>query len=186
MNQAPEGTARNGDARESLGQAGWLGVALVVTAASLFIVFAPRYSPEPLKKKDPFGSVPAAYALAALWHRMPPNAEAFEAALAGGADFAAAAHQLGFQAQSVRVTAPAILGARHPMILLLTEDPDVVVTRKFLEGRQRNTAPRYVVLAEIHGGDAVILDPTVGRFTIPVPDLVESMGDVGTIWVPNP
>lgn len=186
MNQAPEGKARNGDDRESLGPAGWLGVALVITAASLFLVFAPRYSPEPLKKKDQLGSVAAAYALAALWQRVPPDAEAFESALAGGADFAAAARLLGLQAQTVRVTVPAILVARHPMILLLTEDPDVVVTRKFLEGRQRNTAARYVVLAEIHGGDAVILDPTVGRFTMPVPDLVESMGEVGTMWVPNP
>jgi hypothetical protein len=186
MNQAPEGTVRNRDDRERLGPAGWLGVALVVTAVSLFLAFAPRYSPEPLTKKDQFGSVAAAYALAALWQRMPPDAEAFESALAGGGDFAAAARLLGLQAQSIRVTAAAILDARHPMILLLREDPDVVVTRKFLEGRQRPAAARYVVLAEIHGGDAVILDPTIGRFTMPVPDLVESMGEVGTMWVPHP
>ncbi len=186
MNQAPEGTVRSRDDQESLGPAGWLGVALVVTAAALFLAFAPRYSTEPIKKKDQFGSVAAAYTLAALWQHVPPSTDAFEAALAGGADFAAAARLLGLQAQSVRVTAPAILDARHPMILLLMEDPDVVVTRKFLEGRQRNTVPRYVVLAEVRGSEAVILDPTAGRFTLPVQDLVESMGDVGTMWVPNP
>lgn len=186
MNQAPEGKVRNRDDRESLGPAGWLGVALVVAAASMFIVSSPRHSPESLQKKDRLGSIAAAYALATLWQRAPQDAKAFEAVLAGDADFSAAARMLGLQAQSVRVTPPAILDARHPMILLLKEDPDVVVTREFLEGRRRKVEARYVVLAEIHGDDAVILDPTVGRFTMPVSDLVESVGDAGTMWVPNP
>ena len=50
----------------------------------------------------------------------------------------------------------------------------------------RKAGARYVVLAEIRGDEAVILDPGVGPFTLPVPDLVESVGDVGTMWVSNP
>lgn len=180
MNQALAETGR------SVGPAGWLGVVLVVTTTSLFIVFSPRYSPESLQKRDHVGSVAAAYALAALWQRTPLDRNAFESALAGRADFPAAARVLGLQARSVRVTSSAILDARHPMILLLKEDPDVVVTRELLEGRQRKVGARYVVLAEIRGDEAVILDPGAGRFTIPVPDLVESVGDVGTMWVANP
>ena len=180
MNQAPEETAR------SVGPAGWLGVALVVAAATLFIVFSPRYSQESLQKKNQLGSIAAGYALAALWQRTPLDRDAFESALAGRADFSAAARMLGLQAQPVRVTLSAILGARHPMLLLLKEAPDVVVTREFLEGRPRKAGARYVVLAEIHGDEAVILEPGVGPFTMPVPDLVESVGDVGTMWVSNP
>lgn len=180
MNQAPEGKGH------SVGPAGWLGVALVVVAASAFIVSSPRYSPESLPKKDQLRAVAAAYALAALWQRAPLDADAFEAALAGGADFSAAARMLGLQARPVRVTPSDILDARHPMILLLKESPDVVVTREFLEGRQRKAGARYVVLAEIHGDDAVILDPIVGRFAMPLSDLVETVGGAGTMWVPHP
>jgi len=180
MSQALPETGR------SVGPAGWLGVALVVTAASLFIVFSPRYSPGLLQDKDRLGSVAAAYALAALWQRTPLDRNAFESALAGRADFSAAARMLGLQAQSVRVTASAIQDARHPMILLLEEDPDVVVTRELLEGRQGKAGARYVVLAEVRGDEAVILDPSAGRFAMPVPDLVESVGDVGILWVPIP
>ncbi|OGX00045.1 MAG: hypothetical protein A3K11_02115 [Nitrospirae bacterium RIFCSPLOWO2_12_FULL_63_8] len=180
MNQAPEETGR------SVGPAGWLGVVLVVAAASLFIVFSPRYSQESLQKKNQLGSVAAAYTLAALWHRAPVDREAFESALAGHSDFSAAARMLGLQAQPIRVTLSAILGARHPILLLLREAPDVVVTRELLEGRPRKAGARYVVLAEIRGDEAVILDPGVGPFTLPVPDLVESVGDVGTMWVSNP
>jgi len=180
MNQAPEETGR------SVGPAGWLGVVLVVAAASLFIVFSPRYSQESLQKKNQLGSVAAAYALAALWQRTPLDKDAFEAALAGRADFSAAARMLGLQARLVRVTLSAILDARHPMLLLLKEAPDVVVTRELLEGHPRKVGARYVVLAEIHGDEAVIFDPSAGRFTMPVPDLVESVGDVGTMWVSNP
>lgn len=182
----PPVTPRASDDRSSIGPAGWLGVALVVAAASFFIVSSPRYSPESLQKKDQLGAVAAAYALATLWQRAPQDAAAFESALNRDADFPAAARMLGLQAQSIRVTPSAILEARHPMILLLKEDPDVVVTREFLEGRQRKTVARYVVLAEVRGDEAVIHDPIVGRFTVPVPDLVESVGDVGTMWVPNP
>lgn len=180
MNQTPEETGR------SVGPAGWLGVVLVVVAASLFIVFSPRYSQESLQKKNQLGSVAAAYALAALWQRTPLDRNAFESALAGRADFSAAARMIGLQAQPVQVTLSAILGARHPMLLLLTEAPDVVVTRERLEGRPRKAGAHYVVLAEIHGDEAVILDPGVGPFTMSVPDLVESVGDVGTVWVSNP
>lgn len=180
MNQAPEGKGR------SVGPAGWLGVALVVAAASMFIVSSPSYSPESLQKKDPVGSVAAAYALAALWHRAPLDPGAFESALAGGADFSVAARMLGLRARSVRVTSSAIMEAPHPMILLLKETPDVVVTREFLEGRQRKAGARFVVLAEIHGDEAVVLDPVVGRFTMPVSDLAESAGGTGTMWAPNP
>ena len=180
MNQAPAETGR------SVGPAGWLGAVLVVTTASLFIVFSPRYSPELLQKRDRGGSVAAAYVLAALWQRTPLDRSAFESALAGRADFSAAARMLGLQAQSVRVTPSVILDARHPMILLLKEDPDVVVTRKLLEGRPRKAVARFVVLAEIHGDEAVIFDPGAGRFALPVPDLVESVGDVGTMWVAGP
>lgn len=180
MNQAPEGKGHN------VGPAGWSGVALVVAAASFFIVSSPKYPPEPLPKKDPFRAVAAAYALAALWQRTPLDADAFEAALAGGADFSAAARMLGLQARSVRATPSDLLDARRPVILLLKESPDVVVTRELLEGRQRKAGARYVVLAEIHGDDAVILDPIVGRFAMPVSDLVESVGGAGTMWVPRP
>ncbi len=45
---------------------------------------------------------------------------------------------------------------------------------------------RYVVLAEIHGDEAVILDPVTGRFTMPVSDLAGSVGDAATMWLPNP
>ena len=180
MNQALAETGR------SVGPAGWLGVVLVVAATSLFIVFSPRYSPEPLQKRDHAGSVAAAYALAALWQRTPLDRDAFESALAGRADFSAAARMLGLQARSVRVTPSALLDARHPMILLLKEDPDVVVTRELLEGRRKKVGARYVVLAEIRGDEAVILDPGAGRFAMPVPDLVESVGGAGTMWVANP
>ena len=180
MNQAPEETGR------SVGPAGWLGVVLVVVAASLFIIFSPRYSQESLQKKNQLGSVAAAYALAALWQRTPLDRDAFESALADHADFSAAARMLGLQAQPVHVTLSAILGARHPMLLLLKEAPDVVVTSDLLEGRPRKAGARYVVLAEIHGDEAVILDPGVGPFTMSVPDLVESVGDVGTVWASNP
>ncbi len=182
----PHASAVEQDDRQNLGLAGWLGVVLVAAAAAFFIVSSPRYSPGSLPQKDQLGAVAAAYALAALWQRAPQDAAAFEAALTSGADFSAAARMLGLQARSVRVTPSAILGARHPMLLLLKEDPDVVVTREFLEGRQRKAGARYVVLAEVRGDEAVILDPIVGRFTMPMTDLVESVGEVGTMWVSNP
>ena len=186
MNQAQDGTGRKQDDRRSPGPSGWLGVVLVVVAVALFLIFSPSYSPESLQKKDRLGAVAATYALAALWHRAPQDAAAFEAALAGRADFSAAARMLGLQALPVRMTPSAILDARHPMILLLTETPDVVVTREFLEGRQKKAGARYVVLAEIHGDEAVILDPVTGRFTMLVSDLAGSVGDAATMWLPNP
>lgn len=172
--------------QQYVGPAGWLGVALVVAAALFFIVSSPRYSPESPQKKDQLGAVAAGYALAALWQRAPQDAEAFEAALTSGADFSATARMLGLQARSVRVTPSTIRETRYPMILLLKEDPDIVVTRDFLEGRQRKAGARYIVLAEVQDNEAVILDPFVGGYTMPVPDLVESVGDVGTMWRPNP
>ena len=186
MNQAQDGTGRKQDDQLSPGPAGWLGVVLVVGAVALGIVFSPSYAPESLQKQDRLGAVAATYALAALWHRAPQDAATFEAALAGRADFSAAARMLGLQAQPVRMTPSAILDARYPMILLLTETPDVVMTRELLEGRHRKAGARYVVLAEIHGDDAVILDPVTGRFTMPVSDLAGSVGDAGTMWLPNP
>jgi hypothetical protein len=32
----------------------------------------------------------------------------------------------------------------------------------------------------------VILDPRVGQIVVPVPDLVESVAETGTVWMPNP
>lgn len=182
----PPAARRADDERPSIGPAGWLGVALVVVAVSAFIVSSPRYSPESLQNKDPSGAVAAARALAALWQRTPQDAEAFDAALGGGADFPAAARLLGLQARAVPVTPSTLLETRYPMILLLTEEPDVVVTAGSLTGRRGKGGARYVVLAEVRGGDAVILDPLTGRIAVPLADLVESVADVGTMWLPNP
>jgi len=187
MNRPPDGKGPEGSARPFVGAAGWLGVVVVVAGAVSFIVHAPRYSPElPGNRPDTFSAVSAAYTLAAIWKRIPSDAKAFERVLADSADFSAAARLLGLRALPIRVTPASIAGVQRPMILFLVEDPDVVVTRQFLEGRPRKTRARYVVLAEVQDGDAVVLDPVAGRFTIPVADLVESVGAVGTVWVPNP
>jgi len=187
MNRLPEGKLPEGTARTFVGAAGWLGVVVVVAGAVSFIVHSPRYSLEsPRNKPDTFSAVSAAYTLAAIWKRTPSDAKAFEAALTGNADFPAAARLLGLRALPVRVTPPTIMNAQHPMILFLVEDPDVVVTSQLLEGRLQKARARYVVLTEIQGADAVILDPIAGRFTIPVADLVESVGALGTVWMPNP
>lgn len=195
MNRFPEGKDRrqppvsypDGNDRPFVSAAGWLGVVVVVTAAVSFIIHSPRYSVEPARNsQDTFSAVSAAYTLAAIWKRTPSDVRAFETALTRNADFLTAARLLGLRALSVRVTPAAITNAQYPMILFLVEDPDVVVTRRLLEGRQRRVGARYVVLTGIQGNEAVILDPIAGRFAVPVSDLVESVGSSGTVWMPNP
>jgi hypothetical protein len=72
------------------------------------------------------------------------------------------------------------------MILFLQEEPDVVVTAGSLVGRREKGEPRYVVFEKVRGNDAVILDPRVGQIVVPVPDLVESVAETGTVWMPSP
>jgi hypothetical protein len=178
---------QDGNDQPFVGAAGWVGVVVVVTAAVSFIIHSPRYAVESSRNgRDAFSAVSAAYTLAALWKRTPSDAKAFETALTRDADFPAAARLLGLRALSIRVTPSALMDAQYPMILFLVEDPDVVVTRQFLEGRPRRAGARYVVLAEIHDNEAVILDPIAGRFAMPVPDLVENVGAFGTVWMPIP
>src|SRR5713226_8039725 len=99
-----------GDEPRTVGPAGWLGVCLVALAVVMLIIAAPS-KPPPSSGKDsrPAGVLPrppvpdqdgvvrapspalsgvaAAYTLAALWKRSPPDAVAFETALQRPPDF---------------------------------------------------------------------------------------------------
>ena len=186
------------DGRQRLGLAGWLGVVLVVVAASSFIIHAPRSPSESSRKsviasdagRRPFSPAESAQiavlTMETLWGRSPQDQAAFGTTLAGIPDFLAAGQRLGLQAQTVQITPAALLGAKYPMILFLQDDPDVVATAGSLVGRREKGEPRYVVFEKVRGHDAVILDPRVGHIVVPVSDLVESVAGTGTVWTPNP
>jgi len=196
-----------GDEPRTVGPAGWLGVCLVVLAVGMLIIAAPgKPLPSPAKDSRPAGALPrppvpdqegvvrapspalsglaAAYTLAALWKRSPPDAAAFETALQHPPDFLAAGRLLGLRAEAVVVTPTAFLENPPPMILLLQEEPDVVATLESLAGR-RVDLTRYVVLAGVREGQAVILDPLIGRATVAVPDLVKRVVGKGFFWSPR-
>jgi hypothetical protein len=186
------------DNRQRLSLAGWLGVVLVVVAASTFIIYSPRSPSESSRKsviapdagRRPFSPAESAQiavlTMEALWGRAPKDPAAFGKALTGTPDFLAAGQRLGLQAKAVQITPSALLGAKYPIILFLQEEPDVVVTAGSLVGRREKGEPRYVVFEKVRGNDAVILDPRVGQIVVPVPDLVESVAETGTVWMPNP
>ncbi len=196
-----------GDEPRTVGPAGWLGVCLVVLAVALLIIAAPgKPLPSPAKDSHPAGALPrppvpdqegvvrapspalsglaSAYTLAALWKRSPPDAAAFETALQPPPDFLEAGRLLGLRAETVIVTPTTFLESPPPMILLLQEEPDVIATRESLAGR-RVDLTRYVVLAGVREGQAVILDPLIGRATVAVPDLVKRVVGKGFFWSPR-
>jgi hypothetical protein len=119
--------------------------------------------------------------LAALWKRSPPDAAAFETALKHPPDFLEAGRLLGLRAAAVDVTPTTLQEHPPPMILLLQEEPDVVSTVETLEGRHLDLT-RFVVLAGVRGGQAVILDPLIGRAIVAVPDLAKRVVGKGIIW----
>ena len=173
------------DDRQRLSLVGWLGVVLVVVAASTFIFYAPR-SPSERPFSPAESAQIAVLTMEALWGRSQKDPAAFGKTPTGTPDFLAAGQRLGLQAKAVQITPSALLGAKYPMILFLQEEPDVVVTAGSLIGRREKGEPRYVVFEKIRGNDAVILDPRVGHIVVPVPDLVESVAGTGTVWMPNP
>ncbi|OGW60405.1 MAG: hypothetical protein A2V83_03990 [Nitrospirae bacterium RBG_16_64_22] len=138
----------------------------------------------------------AAYTLAALWKRTPEDPAAFSKSLGGQPDFAAAAHRLGLEASAVRLSRTAILKGPHPIIVSLLGEPDVITTVRILEERLGKGAAdpallarartRYAVLAEVHGTNAVVLDPLVGRTSIPVLVLLDRVTGEGTVWSQPP
>ncbi len=122
--------------------------------------------------------------MASVWKRKPADPAAFERALRGKPDFTAAGRLLGMDTETVQVS-PAVTGSGQlPLILLLKEEPDVLTTAGSLAGRRRGGGMRYVVLAEVRQGEAVVLDPLVGRITLPVTDLIESAAETGIFWRP--
>ncbi len=195
------------DEPRTVGPAGWLGVCLVVLAVGMLIIAAPgKPLPSPAQDSRPAGALPrppvpdqegvvrasspalsglaAAYTLAALWKRSPPDSAAFETALQPPPDFLEAGRLLGLRAEAVVVTPTTFLESPPPMILLLQEEPDVMATLESLAGR-RVDLTRYVVLARVREGQAVILDPLIGRATVAVPDLVKRVVGKGFFWSPR-
>ncbi len=139
----------------------------------------------------------AAYTLAALWKRTPEDPAAFSNSLGGGQpDFAAAARHLGLEASAVPLSRTAILKGTHPIIVSLLGEPDVITTVRILEERLgkgaadpallARTRTRYAVLAEVHGTNAIVLDPLVGRTAIPVLVLLDRVTGEGTVWSQPP
>lgn len=138
----------------------------------------------------------AAYTLAALWKRTPEDPSAFAKTLGDRPDFAAAARHLGLEANAVQLSRTAILKGTHPIIVSLLGEPDVITTVRILEERLgkdaadpallARTRTRYAVLAEVHGTNAVVLDPLVGRTAIPVLVLLDRVSGDGTVWSQPP
>ena len=136
----------------------------------------------------------SAYTLAALLKRMPVDPAAFERAVVPSPDFVAAGKILGFKTESVEIGEDAIQKGGRPMILPITAEPDVIETAQSLEKRLRGKAVSsdllagsrtyYIVLAEVRGSDAVILDPLAGRTVIPLHDLVKRVEGKGVAWIP--
>jgi hypothetical protein len=197
-----------GDGPRTVGPAGWLGVCLVVLAVVTLIVSSPGKPPPSLSTNSrPVEALPgppvpdrdgvvrapspdqsgvaAAYTLAALWKRSPPDAAAFETALKHPPDFLEAGRLLGLRATAVDVTPTTLRESPPPMILLLQEEPDVVSTVETLEGRRLDLT-RFVVLAGVRGGQAVILDPLIGRAIVAVPDLAKRVVGKGIFWSSRP
>lgn len=142
----------------------------------------------------PESAMASAYTLAGLLKRTPVDPAAFEKTMASSPDFVAAGKLLGLEGRSVEVGEDTIRKNGRPMILPLTGEPDVIETAQSLEKRLGGKAVspgllagsriRYVVLAEVHGSDAVVLDPLAGRVVIPVRDLVKRVEGKGVAWVP--
>jgi hypothetical protein len=136
----------------------------------------------------------SAYTLAGLLKRMPVDPAAFEKTMIPSPDFVAAGKILGLDARSVEVREDAIQKDLRPMILPLTGELDVIETAQSLEKRlgEKAVTPglragsriRYVVLGEVHGSEAVLLDPLAGRMVIPLHDLVKRVEGKGVVWIP--
>lgn len=135
----------------------------------------------------------AAYTLAGLLKRAPIDAAAFEKTLAPSPDFVAAGKVLGLGGHFVEGREDSVRREGRPMILPLKEEPDVIETAQSLEKRlggktvasalAGGSAVRYVVLAKVHGSDAVILDPLAGRTVVPLRDLIKRVEGKGVAWV---
>jgi hypothetical protein len=137
----------------------------------------------------------AAYTLAGLLKRPPPDPVEFEKVLDAASpspNFVAAGKILGLDARLGEVQ-EAIRNNGPPMILPLKREPDAIGTAPSLErrldgkvvspGMLAGSRKHYVVVKEVRGSDAVILDPLAGLVVIPVRDLVKQVEGKGVVWV---